>query len=290
MLPGKSIRNKSVSTMTAQTADAIQPANWRPKLLITATILIHLGAALFALAAPDQWPWAIVIVLMNHVFLAALGLTPGNHWLGSNLVRLPADAIARNEVALTLDDGPDPEVTPQVLDILDQYGVKATFFCIGRHAARYPELCREIIQRGHDIENHTQHHRHTFSLLSHAGYLREIRAAQEAIRQITGRTPRFFRAPAGFRNIFLHKALSSLQLHLVSWSVRGFDTCQRDAARVRSKLLGGLRPGAILLMHDGNAARTPEHKPVVLDVLHAVLEAAREADLHFVTLRQAFNN
>lgn len=273
--------------MTVQTADTIYPTNWRPKVLMSVTILIHLSAILIVVVSSKFWTWLLAIIFINHMILVFLGLTPRNRWLGNNLMYLPAAAIARNEVALTLDDGPDPEVTPLVLDILEQYQVKASFFCIGHQVARYPELCREIVQRGHDIENHSHRHWHTFSLLTPAGYLREIQAAQNTIKQITDSDPRFFRAPAGFRNVFLQMVLSSLQLQLVSWSVRGFDTYLNDATRVSARLINGLRPGAILLLHDGNAARTHEQQPIVVEVLHAVLQAARDADLQFVTLRQA---
>lgn len=273
--------------MARQIIECKQNDNWRPSVLIAITILIHVTAPLGFVIDYAPWPWLLVVVLINHLVLATLGLAPRNRWLGANLEYLPVTASARNEIALTIDDGPDPDVTPQVLDILDQYQVKATFFCIGSQAARYPELCRAIIERGHAIENHTQHHQHTFSFLGISGYIREIQAAQDTIRQITGNSPRFFRAPAGFRNIFLFMALRILQLHLVSWSVRGFDTYICDANSVRTKLLNGLHPGAILLLHDGNAARTHEQQPIIVSVLPSILLAAKDAKLNFVTLHDA---
>ena len=104
-------------------------------------------------------------VIANHLAITLLGLLPRSRALGENWTQLPAKAMARREIALTLDDGPDPDVTPRVLDLLDRHGVKATFFCIGRKAQQYPDLCREIVARGHGVENHTQRHRHHFSLL-----------------------------------------------------------------------------------------------------------------------------
>ena len=174
-----------------------------------------------------------------------------------------------------------------MLEILDQYGVRATFFCIGENAARYPELCREIVRRGHAAENHSQQHRHHFSLRGPASIRRELQAAQDTLTTITGQRPVFFRAPAGLRNPFLDPVLARLGLRLASWSVRAFDTRIGEAERVKNKLLGGLQAGAILLLHDGNAARTPEGVPVIIDVLPAVLAAAAAAQLRFVTLRQA---
>jgi len=266
---------------------AIGGCRTQPPMLVRASVLIHGIALLAVLLAPAEWRWALAAVLANHLLLAAVGLWPRSNWLGENWVHLPAAATARNEIALTIDDGPDPEVTPQLLALLDRYQVRATFFCIGVRAALYPELCREIVKRGHAVENHSQHHRHYFSLLGIAGYTREILAAQTTLANITGEAPQFFRAPAGLRNPFLDPVLQRLQLRLASWSVRGFDTRVRDAARVKARLLQGLQPGAILLLHDGNAARTAAQQPVILAVLPDLLAAAAEAKLHFVTLRAA---
>ena len=260
---------------------------WQPTLLIRATIVLHLLALVTVIAEPGRWRWALGAVLANHTLLMLAGLWPRSHWLGPNWTRLPAAATARNEIALTIDDGPDPIVTPQVLDMLDRYAVRASFFCIGEKAARHPDLCREIVRRGHALENHTQHHRHHFALLGRSGFMRELQSAQDTLTAITGQHPLFFRAPAGLRNPFLDPVLTRLDLRLVSWSVRGFDTRIGDAERVKKRLLHGLRAGAILLLHDGNAAHTPDGIPVILDVLPAVLAAASTANLRFVTLQQA---
>ena len=264
-------------------------SRWQPTLLIRATLALHGLVLIVVIAAPGQWRWALAAVLANHALFTLVGLWPRSHWLGPNWTRLPAAAYARNEIALTIDDGPDPVVTPQVLDMLDNYATQATFFCIGEKAARYPDLCREIVRRGHAVENHSQHHRHNFSLLGYAGIRRELQAAQDTLTAITGQRPLFFRAPAGLRNIFLDPVLTRLGLRLASWSARGFDTRINDVERVKNSLLRGLQPGTILLLHDGNAARTTNGTPVILDVLPTVLAAARAANLRFVTLRQALS-
>lgn len=261
--------------------------SWQPTFLIRLSIALHLSALMLVLVEPGLWRWALAGIIANHIVLTLAGLWPRSHWLGSNWTQLPAAAAARNEVAMTIDDGPDPEVTPQVLDILDRYSAKATFFCIGDKAAQYPDLCREIVRRGHAVENHSQRHCHNFAFLGYSGFMRELQAAQGTLTAITGRRPVFFRAPAGLRNPFLDPALHRLGLQLASWSMRGFDTRIGNAERVKSRLLRGLRAGAILLLHDGNAARTPAGIPVILEVLPAVLAAAAAANLHFVTLREA---
>lgn len=264
-------------------------SSWQPTLLIRASFALHGLALLAVIVEPAQWRWVLNTVILNHLLLTAVGLWPRSNWLGPNWTRLPAAAAARQEIALTIDDGPDPLVTPQVLDILDRHAAHATFFCIGEKAARYPDLCREIVRRGHAVENHSQHHRHTFSLLGPRGFRRELQAAQNTLSQITGQRPVFFRAPAGLRNPFLDPVLARSGLTLASWSARGFDTRVDDAERVKHALLDELRGGAILLLHDGNAARTPANTPVILDVLPTVLESAATAGLRFVRLRDALS-
>ena len=267
----------------------MRDSRWQPTLLIRATTVLHGLAAIALIVAPGQWRWVLGALLANHALLTLLGLWPRSLWLGPNWTRLPAAATARKEIALTIDDGPDPVVTPQVLDMLDRYAVQATFFCIGEQAARYPDLCREIVRRGHAVENHSQHHRHHFALMGRSGFLRELQTAQDTLTAITGQPPLFFRAPAGLRNPFLDPVLARLELRLASWSARGFDTQTGDIERVKNRLLCDLRAGAILLLHDGNAARTPGGIPIILEVLPAILTAARTADLRFITLRHALS-
>ncbi|MEO8408837.1 MAG: polysaccharide deacetylase family protein, partial [Oxalobacteraceae bacterium] len=122
-----------------------KPLRWQPTALVGITFLLHLAllAAIVALpvAVAHAWRWVLAIILVNHLLITLVGLWPRSTWLGPNWIRLPPDCAARGEIALTIDDGPDPDVTPQVLEMLDRYGVKASFFCIGDNAARYPDIC-----------------------------------------------------------------------------------------------------------------------------------------------------
>jgi peptidoglycan/xylan/chitin deacetylase (PgdA/CDA1 family) len=265
----------------------MRKSHWQPTPLVRASIVLHLLALIAVIAEPGQWRWALGAVLANHAVLTVAGLWPRSDWLGPNWTQLPATALARNEIALTIDDGPDPLVTPQVLDLLDRFAAPVTFFCVGEKAARYPDLCREIVRRGHAVENHSQHHSPYFALMGYSGFMRELRAADDTLATITGQRPLFFRAPAGFRNPLLTPVLARLGLQLASWSARGYDTRITDVERVKHQMIGGLRAGAILVLHDGNAARTFEGIPVILEVLPAILSAATAANLRFVTLRQA---
>lgn len=260
---------------------------WRPAPFITLSLLAHAGAAAATVLFPQDWPWTIGAVAANQSVLTFAGLWPKSRILGPNWTCLPPAATAQGAVALTFDDGPDPEVTPLVLDMLDKYGVKASFFCIGERALRYPELCRDIVRRGHALENHSFHHRYDFACSGLGGFMRELALAQDALYAVSGSTPLFFRAPCGLRNPLLDVALARLGLRLATWSRRGFDTRRSDPEGVSRRLLGGLKSGDILLLHDGHAARTPQGEPVILRVLPRVLDAIAEAGLRPITLRAA---
>lgn len=262
-------------------------AAWSMPPLVRATLGIHGLAAGVALVLPEQAPWALAGVALNHAALTAAGLWPRSRLLGPNITRLGEGSAARGEVALTLDDGPDAEVTPRVLDLLDRHGWRATFFCIAERARAQPALLREIVVRGHSVQNHSAVHRHNFSLLGPRGFAAELTHAQEVLTDLSGQPPTCFRAPAGLRNPFLDPVLHRLGLHLVSWTRRGFDTRERSAERVLARLTRGLAGGDILLLHDGHAARSAQGEPVVLAVLPRLIDRCRAAGLRGVTLAEA---
>ncbi len=261
--------------------------SWRPAPSISASALLHTGAVVLAASQPWSWPWALGAVAANHAVLGAAGLMPRSRLLGPNWVQLPAHAAARREIAITVDDGPDADVTPRLLDLLDALDVRVSFFCVGAKVLAEPRLAREICRRGHRIENHSQHHRWYFPLLGPRRMEREIRMAQDSIAQTTGSAPRFFRAPAGLRNPFLDYVLARLDLQLASWTRRGFDTRSGDVPRVHRLLARGLAAGDILLLHDGRSAHTSAGAPVALEVLPRLMADIRRADLRPVTLSQS---
>jgi len=271
----------------ASTASGHVAPRWRPPLLVKASVVWHVAACVAAAAMPTAWPWAVGAIVLNHALLIGAAIWPRATWLDGNLVRLPAAAIERREIALTFDDGPDPDVTPRILDLLDAAHVRATFFPIAAEAQRHPALVREIVRRGHSVQNHTQRHVHHFSLLGPRRMAAEIGTAQRTLADLTGHEPRFFRAPAGVRNPLLGPLLQRFDLRLVSWTRRGYYTVHGSPARVLERLVRGLAAGDILLLHDGNAARAADGVPVSLAVLPALLAAIAQRGLHAVTLPQA---
>ena len=252
-----------------------------------ATFALHGAAALGTLAVPAAWPWALGALAANHAVLTLAGLLPRSTLLGPNLTRLPQAAAARGEIALTIDDGPDPEVTPRVLDLLDAAGARASFFCIGWRARENPALCREIVARGHRIENHGDSHSSAFSAFGPARMKADIAAAQATLSDISGQAPRFFRATAGLRNPFLDPVLAALDLRLAAWTRRAYDTREGRPDVVRARLTRNLGAGDILLMHDGHAAATPDGRPVILATLPQLLRSLADRGLTPVTLIDA---
>jgi peptidoglycan/xylan/chitin deacetylase (PgdA/CDA1 family) len=272
------MERRSLPHSLVRRVNRVLPTGW-----LKASALVHLAALGAIVADYRLWPWGLGALVVNHVLLAAGGLLPRSRLLGPNWTRL---AVGRGRVALTIDDGPDPQVTPAVLDLLARHRVRATFFCIGERVARHPELAQRITREGHEIGNHTAHHPYRFSLLGPAAIRREIAAAQAHIEAICHVKPRFFRAPAGLRNPFLQPCLTDQDLQLASWTRRGYDTVTGDAEKVLKRLTRDLQAGDILLLHDGRAARTPDGMPVILAVLPRLLPVLAGRQLCCVTLSE----
>lgn len=242
-------------------------ADWRRSPLMLTTALVHAILVAVVIASPHRWPLALTIAIANHLAIVAACMVPRSPLLGANMRRVTsADAVA-----LTFDDGPDPAITPAVLDILDRAGAKATFFCIGRKVEAHPELAAEISRRGHDLQNHSHTHPNLFALQRPSKMEKEIAAAQDQIERASGVRPRFFRAPAGMQNPWMFPVLNRAGLSLVSWTRRGFDTSTKDAAKVAARLTRNLRAGDILVLHD--------RVPVVLEALPLVLDAIAKKGL-----------
>ena len=162
----------------------------------------------------------------------------------------------RREVWLTIDDGPDPEDTPRMLAILAQHGARATFFLIGDRARRHPELVRTILREGHIVGNHTFSHPVAMFWMAHpARVAREIDTCAASLRAASGKAASahaLFRAPVGMANPFVFAALQRRGMALVGWSARGFDAVEADSEMVVSRIWQTVRPGAIILLHEGH--------------------------------------
>jgi len=153
-------------------------------------------------------------------------------------------------VLLTFDDGPNPEITPQILNLLDEYDKKAVFFLIGEKAKKYPELVRKIYQRGHIIANHSFTHEKWFDLRSSSVMTRELNQTSTILEDIIGEKIVYFRPPYGVTNPNLKKALKNTKLKSIAWSFRSFDTGKQSAKEISQRIRNKVRGGDILLFHD----------------------------------------
>jgi peptidoglycan/xylan/chitin deacetylase (PgdA/CDA1 family) len=266
---------------------ALDAGPWPVPGWVRASLGLHAAALGATLLAPQAAGWAAGAVLANHLGLSAAGLWPRSTVLGPNIRRLPSESALQGEWALTIDDGPDPQVTPALIDLLAAEGVRATFFCIAERARAQPALLRRIMAAGHSVQNHSLRHRHDFSLMGPRRLAREVGDAQALLADLSGQRPHCFRAPAGLRNPLLDPLLHRLGLHLVSWTRRGFDTREAHPERVLNRLTRGLAAGDILLLHDGHARFSAQGRPAVLDLLPLLLARCREAGLRAVTLTDA---
>ena len=247
--------------------------------------MLHAVGLMAMVLRPGLLLPVLVLLFLDHAVLMACGLWPRSRALGPNRTSF---ASRSGTVALTFDDGPDPQQTPGVLDLLARHGQRATFFLIGERAARHPDLVARIRAEGHEVGNHTHTHPYWFCVYPPWRLRREIdRCQRELALPCAGDAPRWFRAPAGLRNAFLDGVLRRLGLELVSWSRRGFDTAREDPERLREALLRDLRPGEILLLHDSGSAIAPSGKPVALEVLPELLAGLAERGLRSVTLSEA---
>lgn len=188
---------------------------------------------------------------------------------------------AGRRVALTFDDGPDPQRTPAVLDLLARQGVRATFFVVGARAEAHPELVRRMVAEGHVVGNHSYTHSWRFPLRSLGRTVEELRRTGEVLHRITGRQPRLFRPPFGVTNPTIARAVRRLGLDPVGWSIRSLDTMGQSPERVAARILRRLHPGAVILLHDRCAGSER--------LVGLLVEGLRSRGLEPVTLPELFD-
>jgi len=242
----------------------------------TTTLCFVVVVVAATVATSGRLRWASCIIA-GGAYLIVVGL-------GVAFIRMRffADAVCRGtpgrkRVALTFDDGPDPSVTPVLLDLLDELGVKATFFCIGRNVLEHPDIVRRIAAKGHCLANHTFRHAWWTNFLWGRALRNEIDRAQYALESVTGVRPVFFRSPMGLTNPHLDSALRKAGLVLIGWDVRSLDRRRESASIVINRVLRKVRDGSIVLLHDGRA-----DKDRLLEIVRQVIDALRQNGYVFV--------
>jgi peptidoglycan/xylan/chitin deacetylase (PgdA/CDA1 family) len=171
-------------------------------------------------------------------------------WFGAVKKSFPT---RQRKLLLTIDDGPDPRQTPQILDTLAKARVRAVFFVIGKKVEAHPALCHRMVEEGHSVQNHTYSHPSaTFWSAGPHRAAEEIERCSSAIQKATGRMPVQFRAPVGMANPFVHLAAESHGLKVMGWSATGHDGIAHNPARVVRRIRRSATPGGIILLHESH--------------------------------------
>ena len=224
--------------------------------------------------------WVIFIGLALWLVLTGLGsgLIGWNYHFNSVLSN-PNET--QNRVAITFDDGPNQNMTPKVLDALDKYNAKATFFCIGKHIETSPNIFKTIINKGHTIGNHTYSHANTFGFFSTKKVIAELQQTNTVIFNHAGIKPILYRPAFGVTNPNIKRAITRLNLTSVGWNKRALDTTSLSETAILKRITTNLQPGDIILLHD-----TSEKS---LRVLEQLLLFLQKRNLKSVTVDQLCN-
>ncbi len=221
---------------------------------------------------------ALVPLFISHLLLLYPTLNPRSQWWGPVLRSF---ATSRKEVWLTIDDGPSPEHTEKILELLEHYQARATFFVIGERAKKFPELIDKIRASGHQIANHTlTHPSGSFWCASQSKIFAEVDGCNVAIARGQRPPGSYFRPPVGHKNFLVHHALRRRGMYLIGWTARGFDTGRRRPEKVAARILKRTRPGAIILLHEGHRIKSnPEYNPTCIE---QTLRKLAESGYNFV--------
>ena len=186
-------------------------------------------------------------------------------------------------VALTFDDGPNPKATPRILDTLGEKGVRATFFVLGSHAERWPELVRRISHEGHQLGNHGYFHR-KLQFKSPFYVSRDIRLGIRAIKRAGAPAPRYFRAPHGFRSPWTTPIASSYGERTVGWSLGVWDSDRPGVDEIVRRTLEGVSSGSIVLLHDGDGYNPDGDRMQTAAALPRIIDRLKDEGYEFETL------
>ena len=213
----------------------------------------------------------------------SLVLFYGCYYVGSNffIPVICSSSTDKKVIALSFDDGPATDYTPEILAILQEQAVKAAFFCIGNRIAGNEQLFRQLHEEGHVIGNHSYSHHFWFDMFSSKKMLTDLQRMDAAMSAVTGLQPRLFRPPYGVTNPNLKKAIINGRYTPIGWNIRSLDTVIRDEQKLLKKINEAIKPGAIILFHD--TSRT------TLAILPAFIRQVKERGYEIVRLDKMLN-
>lgn len=243
-------------------------------ILVTATLLV---VSFYFL---NETPY-FVFIAISIVFLF-LGLVV----LGSSLIQLNYFVKSINKssnkgISITFDDGPDNKLTPQLLNLLEQEKISATFFIIGSKIKGNEKLLADIYQKGHTIGNHSFAHHKKITYQPTKNLLADVELCNTSIQQVIGKQPLFFRPPFGVTTPRYNRVLKKLKMQSIGWNIRSFDTTATDKKKLYNKIIQQIKDGSIVLFHD-----TQE---ITLAVLPDIIMYCKQNGIKIVPLPQLIN-
>lgn len=245
----------------------------RKSISIIVLVLFGLLLAFDGYTIIPSWAFAILFFVFSLITICGSFFIQWNYHLTSLHANKTSE---KNEIALTFDDGPNPEYTPQVLDLLGQHKAKATFFCIGQHIEKHPELFKRIISEGHSVGNHTYSHSKSFGFFSTKKVTDELNRTIALVKNRTGKQMNLYRPAFGVTNPMIEKAVNQLNIISIGWSVRSLDTTARSETIILDRITSKISKGDVVLLHDTSQK--------TINVLERLLLFLEEKDLKSVAV------
>lgn len=224
--------------------------------------------------------WLAILSIIAGAFLTLQAVLPGNHFYGPVLSEA---TTGRKVVALTFDDGPYPPYTAQLLDVLKEADVRATFFLVGRNAKEHPELVRRIAAEGHQIGNHTYNHVDLLKL-ERQQIADEVDRTQQVIAAITGQAPGIVRPPHGFRDSVVLDVMAERNLRVVEWSVSCRDWVNPGVEVIVDRVMRKTKSGSIVLLHDGAGIASDASRSQTVEATRRIIRELKARGYQFVTV------
>ena len=252
-------------------------------MLTFRNVNILFGAIAGCLLVMDLWVHIPLSIYIVALLLYVAILVYGSYNVESNFfIKVICSAKTDEKIlAISFDDGPADEYTPQVLEVLKQENVRAAFFCIGKRIVENESLFRQVHEQGHVIGNHSYSHTPSFDMMPASRMLEDVRKTDEAIKKAIGLQPKAFRPPYGVTTPAMKTVMSKGGYTAIGWNIRSLDTVARDEKQLLEKLVRLLKPGAVILLHDT--------QKITLSILPRLISAARNEGYEFVRLDKLLN-
>ena len=213
-----------------------------------------------------------------------MAVLPGNSFYGETVISGKI-AVGKKLVALTFDDGPYPPFTQELVAVLEEKQVKATFFVVGNNAAKFPDIVKFVESKGHEVALHAGEHK-DFLKLNSSELAGNISSGKKVLEELTGKPVKYMRPPHGFRDWAVMEEASKAGLTVVNWSVIPRDWTNPGAKEIADRVCKDVKPGAIVLLHDGDAPAQKASRSQTVEATSLIIDRLREQGYNFVTVSE----